>query len=456
MMTENEIQEFLSNVTFDKIKDLNHHDGFIDLVNLPEVYEAYLYLTIIDSKKEMNKYLGWSGKDFDGTYVGSVVKHREQFLKDLRHFGSRVICLNYGEASIITKMEKNMLDFLNARDNPEYFNATNGGSSKMKGFKSIAALDNILLKYENEEYDIVLELVDTLEQIEPFQVREVMEIKGLCTDISFKLNDSKGKWLDEILLNGKSRHPAVFVLEDFFGKGIHCRIGSYHTIKSSKTCPFVDELRTIYIPKEDWKDLDDTEIKDLGLWDNRKTDDVKSDIPASEAVSNCVEFCQNNKVPHTDERIKAKLRRWNFGSHEISKLIPKMRIKLQVNRVIPIGHQKIDYKSVAGLKILEDKRNEEEDEYTHCLTLDTTHFANNWSEWGNLVDDLTVDENTKKPNWKIWWYSTNDTGHEKWSSRQNAIEGKIKNLVKNFDQKTRKISFYFDNFSYTKKNKIKK
>ena len=71
------------------------------------------------------------------------------------------------------------------------------------------------------------------------------------------------------------------------------------------------------------------------------------------------------------------------------------------------------------------------------------------------IKDLTIDECVKKPNWKIWWFSTNDTGHEKWSTRQNEIQKRIRNLVKNFDQK-HQITFYFDNFSYTQKNKIEK
>jgi len=459
-MNENEIKEFLSNVTFDKIKDLRGNGDFIDLANLPEEYEGYLYLTIIDSDKEMNKYLGWSGEDFDGTYVGSVVKHRKQFLKDLRNFDSRVICLNYGEASTITKGEKTMLDFLDARNNPEYFNATNGGSSKMKGLKSEEALDIIIAKLENNEYDIVIESVDTLLKIELFQVRDILEVKGLAKDIYYQLMKTKGKWLDTVMLDGKLRHIGVLVFQDYFGKGVHLRVGSYHTLLAADDCEYVDELRAIYIPKEDWKDLDETEKKDLGFWDNRKTDEVKSDVTPEQAVSLCVEFCENNNVKHTDKRVKNKLKRWKFSDHEIKSLIPKMRQKLAKNIVVPFGHTRIPYKE--NPELLKAKCEEYSNEYTHCIALNTIHYQNHWGDYNDFIINLLNDKNLKKPNWTILWWSSNDPAHKNWPKRQYGIEEQMKKLVKRFDftkiskKEKYEINFHFENLAYTKPNKMKK
>ena len=59
-MNEQELQEYVKNVTFEELKKLRVNSDHISLVDLPEDYGAHTYLTIINSGKPMDRYLGWN------------------------------------------------------------------------------------------------------------------------------------------------------------------------------------------------------------------------------------------------------------------------------------------------------------------------------------------------------------------------------------------------------------
>ena len=81
-MTEEEIVDFIKNITFDEAKKLKIDSDHITMVNLPDEYQAHLYLTIINSGKETDRYLGWREDEFNGTYWGSPRKRKEEFWDD--------------------------------------------------------------------------------------------------------------------------------------------------------------------------------------------------------------------------------------------------------------------------------------------------------------------------------------------------------------------------------------
>ena len=99
-------QKFLTDVTFDDIKDLDgklSKFNFVSLVELPQEYSALLYLVIID-KPDQNKYFGFDTKGFDGTYIGSPVTNEKQFKKDIAGHDWRCICVDYGNVGVMAAL----------------------------------------------------------------------------------------------------------------------------------------------------------------------------------------------------------------------------------------------------------------------------------------------------------------------------------------------------------------
>ena len=141
-----------------------------------------------------------------------------------------------------------MLEFVDAKNHPEYYNASNGGSPFMKGYVSIEVLEKIISKLEKGEYEKVSKLKEEVYAITSHQVREQANGSKWSNDkvkeIGYKLEDTKGKWL-------KDNSPGVLILVDYFDKGEHLRVGTYHGTKAAMSCKYVTNLDVIEIPKKD-------------------------------------------------------------------------------------------------------------------------------------------------------------------------------------------------------------
>ena len=83
--------------------------NFVPLVELPEHYEAYLYLIVFQHNKLMKYYLGWKMGLFDGTYKGSVTTHEEEFMSDLGKYDYKVYAIAQGTTKKMIFMENIML-----------------------------------------------------------------------------------------------------------------------------------------------------------------------------------------------------------------------------------------------------------------------------------------------------------------------------------------------------------
>ena len=457
-------QKFLTDVTFDDIKDLDgklSKFNFVSLVELPQEYSALLYLVIID-KPDQNKYFGFDTKGFDGTYIGSPVTNEKQFKKDIAGHDWRCICVDYGNAGVMANKEKAMLEFVDAKNNPKYYNASNGGSPFMKGYISTEVLEKIVGKLERGEYEKVSKPKEKVHDINSYQVRETANGSKWSNDkvkeIGYKLEDTKGKWLE-------NNSPGVLILVDYFDKGEHLRVGTYHGTKAAMSCGYVTNLDVIEIPKEDWNGIEETEIEDLGLWDNRKKDNLQDYVTKSEAISNCVDFCQKNNCNQNDPRVGNKLLRWGFGPSEIGDIKASMRQRILVKRIIPIGHARVHYSD----QDLKDLAEANTDETTHCFIMKTTKYSNKWNDWETFINQTQDKNAVTKPNWLILWNHQTDAAYGDWEKIIKKKDKKGNHVI----QPTRKtkvestiltlaealkfvITISFRNLDYTKLKEIKK
>ena len=200
MISYEETKDFLTNVTFNDVKDLDgklSKFNFVSLVDLPEEYSALLYLVIID-KPGRNKYFGFDTKGFDGTYIGSPVTNEKQFKKDIAKYDWRCVCVDYGDAGVMARKEKAVLGLIDAKDpDNEYYNASNGGSPFMKGYVSVEVCEKIIDKLEKGEYEKVSEPKEKVHAITPHQVRERANGSKWSNDkvkeILYKLEDTKAR-----------------------------------------------------------------------------------------------------------------------------------------------------------------------------------------------------------------------------------------------------------------------
>ena len=220
--------------------------------------DAFLYDVIMQGKKEYpNSYVGYGEGTPDGTYKGTPVKLEKQYYTDLLKYNAVMIIKQTGSVPKMKKMEKERMDLYAVNTNEKYYNA-----SRSNGYKMDIELSTIFEKKKNGEYRISSEPWDVIIAMEAGQkARQVDYDMSHVNWIRDRMNDTDGGWLTD-------NNDPVLVLEDYFGKGKHWRIGKRHTILGISKTKFRPNLDVIWIPKSDWEKLSSYDIRWLALRDN--------------------------------------------------------------------------------------------------------------------------------------------------------------------------------------------
>jgi len=442
-MTNDEIQNYIKNLTWDKVKDLPHDNNRISYINISgEKYDAYLYVVIINSNKKTHKYFGYEkSTHFIVSYTGTPVTHIDEYSQDLLNYEYRIICLAIGEERQIRIKEGDMLDIV--KKDEEFYNE--GSSTFLKGYAPHKAVKRIIKEVPNIK-EITLPAKEW-QNMERFQTRLVPEEPGLVAKLKLLDEDSKGKYF-------RDNHKGVVALEDYHGKGKHLRYGSYHTIEMAVGSKYTKELKGKLIPKNVWKGIDILGIEYLADADNKRNDeDARVTTSTEKALDWCMRVMDTYKVHHTDDMIKEYLSDCGFRNAEMQKTFwPKLRVwtdeKKRVSDV-PVGHQLVDYhKTKAGQQRVLDKKEEWESDSCHCLILGTSYFHNDWEGIPEIVFDLSNDELLKKKFWKIFTFHKNSDAKENWPQRLVIIEKWLTDLIDKFSDEN-KIIFDIESLPYS-------
>jgi len=316
---------------------------FIPLVDLPENYEAYLYLVVFQHNKLMKYYLGWHKGLFDGTYKGSPKAHEEEFMKDLGKYDYEIYAIAVGKAKKMIFMEKIMLNNLK-KNNPqpkdypilpssdwkEFYNESTGGGTELQNCST--GVEDIQNAVDTEDWNTLRRIKVDKKEVHswtPYQVRPQWLMPSHVADIKVELKDTDGKWLDAVNeKTGKPNFKGVLTFEDYYGKGKHLRIGSAHTTEASQTIGQIEDLWVIFVPKKMWKDLKKTDIKELGQWDNPQVDMPFISTPEEEHIDWIVESCIEKNITPDHFSFEHKLKKQKRSHQKIRGLKSKARGRL--------------------------------------------------------------------------------------------------------------------------------
>ena len=301
--------------------DNTSNDNWFTNQPVPENYEAYLYRVVIDSGKPRNKYVGYHKGEFDGTYKGSPVTHKQEYFEDLGKYHYTVEALMFDYAENIIREEKMLLDKIKSDGKlDEYYNESLGGGRKLKRpDEKILSIKTDIEEGKFKEEDVNKEFVY---KMETYQVRD------------FTLNTSHVQTLKNLIENSDGKdiskyHNGVWVLEDFDGKGKHRRIGSAHITTAVQNIPQVKTLKVIYIPESRWKDLNKAEIRALGKLDNPIIQNPTLETTVNEQVGMIVELCHESDITPNNQACKNLLRELGVSNTNMYHRINKAKKELK-------------------------------------------------------------------------------------------------------------------------------
>jgi hypothetical protein len=298
----------------------------VNIPTPPTSYEAYLYLfTNLENSK---KYLGIHKGLVEDNYYNS--SKNKEFAEDYTNSKSRFKfeVLSYGDYSKMSSEEERILQTNNAKENPNWYNLSNGGSKKEK--LRMDVVQKIVDRIVSGEFDCVDENGEWIKEdktkiynLEKLQVREVQYIPSLVSEIVDRIEDAMGNTdaCDPILIYEERLSPKKIKgdREDLIGDGNN----TIHAVYKSKSAVSIQTRR---IPYDVHKDLSNLELRAIGGLLNKRPDKVKEPASIDDAVKFIVGSYENSGLGAESSQNLEYLRAVGYTSQQIKKtILPKAK-----------------------------------------------------------------------------------------------------------------------------------
>lgn len=292
----------------------------------PKSYEAYLYLfTNLENGK---KYLGIHKGLVEDNYYNS--SKNTEFSKDYTNSKSkfRFEVLGYGDYSKISFEEESILRKNNAKENPNWYNLSNGGSKKEKFRMDV--VHDLVGRILSGEFDCVDENGEWVKEdkikiynLDKLQVREVQYIPSLVSEIVDRIEDAMGNTdgCDPILIYEERLSPKKIKGKraDLIGDGNN----TIYAVYKSKSAVSIQTRR---VPYEVHKDLSNLELRAIGGLLNKRPDKIKEPASIDDAVKFILGSYENSGLEAESSQNLKYLRAVGYTSQQIKKtILPKAK-----------------------------------------------------------------------------------------------------------------------------------
>ena len=385
--------------------------------------EAFVYK--FTNLNNNSKYIGiHKGKPFDG-YLNSSTneKFHEDFLSPNAKFSYDV--LQYGTYDYVKAVEHTLLSEVNAKDNNEYYNKTNGSSNL--AIPNITECKLVAEKIANKEYEGISAKFIPVKNLPKHrsQIRE------------FTLLPSHVKLLRDII-NDKStlEHLMVVILKDRYYRG---RKGDFvidgnHSIEAAITSRFAGagSIPVLEIPEDMHKDWTDQEVDIISLMCNPRTENPRLES-SYEDIARQICTLRLQGFNSASKPIKDLKDHFKLSSNEktkVSKIANEMFAELNPNDATWINYG-------TGSEGREIKKLIEKECVTHghhTGIFSQCYSTSKYNAWSDLYDMILYNE--KNPNdkitiYKVRWYHTDANYKKTWEKKwQKNNESVIDSLLK--------------------------
>jgi len=351
----------------------------VHIGDVPRVYEGYLYrFTDLDT-----------GIMYVGIHKGSVEDEywhsstNDEFAKVFQDSNSNLKfeILEYGDYAEMTVSEHRILKENDARNNPMFFNKTNGAPKFTQPRNDL--MKELADAIMNRKFPITIEPVYDVFQLRRLQVR-LVEDKELRNEIKEKIHDAAG--------NTDKCNPIVIYEarqsgNDIVGDGNHTLNGA----NDSKHCTQVSVMR---IPYEVHSEYTNMELKGVSNLLNKKPEIIKKAISEDDAVKYII-GTYSEGTPHDSAGNKEYLSLCGFTKRAITSILKKAKVEIDKNNLALGNKLWIDYTTAPYKQRLTSVVNSFRNDNTISLAYSSAMFK--WDHIFNGIFDLTeVNPKTKE------------------------------------------------------------
>jgi hypothetical protein len=318
-------------------------------------YEAFLYKILVIHTNKF--YIGYHvGTVNDGYWHSSKCPI---FAKEFAKGNNQVFVLNVGTKSNMIYKERRILDELNAKQNVNCYNLSNGGGGGLVGYSSNAKrmeeLTKLILSCIEPNSDGELKRVmmdkNVVHAYAHYQTRRFKIVASHSTSLRYAMDDMFGDL---------TTWKAIVVCD--FGDG-EVVFGGNHTDDAAYHSKHVVDVPVIYVPSELTKGFTPFELDTLSKRLNPLPKTKTLDTQDEEVVDWLKVNFNTNDVPVNHQSNRDELHNhWNISHQKITALFKKAEASIDTDREVPEGFVWIDWTTEARKGImdinLQDFRNE--------------------------------------------------------------------------------------------------
>lgn len=272
----------------------------------PKQYEGYTYeYTDLDSDR---KYIGVHKGCVTDSYKHS--SRNAEFNKIFQDSASRLKyeVLSYGTFREMLNLEHKLLKEVNAKDNPQYFNKTNGVQQYMT--PDLESCREMVEMIQAKKFPITLEDKTEHVDMERLQVRYQDDDK-LQKLITQKLDDAGGS-VDKC-------NPIV-VFEGRGKEGGDVRIDGNHTFYGALASKHTVRIKIMRVPYQEGLHLTDLEMETVADLLNARPDIVKKPCNVADGIKHVKSWVYNGAELRDAELVKA-LQMMGFTKGETTRIL---------------------------------------------------------------------------------------------------------------------------------------
>jgi len=342
------------------------------IAKAPEVYEAFLYrwTDIPTSRVYVGVHMGFVG---DGYWNSATDTELNKLIAN-KNSQIRYEVLEYGSYEDMTVLENKILSKDDAKNNPKYFNKSNGAPKYFS--PDVEAMKELADKIKRKEFPCKKEQISTIYTLPKLQVR-FEEDTSHRRDIKERIEDAGGSSdaCNPIVIYERRQNGV-----DIIGDGNHTLGGAY----DAKRCTDVPVIR---IPFEIHKKFSNQELIGVSNLMNAVEPVVKKPMNIDDAIKYVV-GSHNAGTPADKDVNKEFLLACGFTRRKVSEIIRKAKIEIEKQNFALSNQLWIDYASNTHKKTLESTVENYRDKDTMCIALSSAMF-----KWDTIYNHLYI--NTK-------------------------------------------------------------
>ena len=278
--------------------------------------------------------------------------------------------LAYGTYDEMTVKEHTMLKKVNAKNNPLYYNKSNG--SPRQPVADLEKCKGLLARIENGEFHVGKEPIEDLIVLERLQVR-TEDIGKHQTEIKQKIEDAGG--------NTDKCNP-IIIYEERGSNGEDVIGDGNHTLMAADKAKGAHEVPVSRIPKKIHKDYSDEEIRGVGNLLNRREDIVKEYTTNEDAIKWIVGRAVIGVDVYSDSN-KEWLKEYGHTRHRISTILKKAEQEVEEGKLAQSNHIFCKYDAEPHKSRMENKVEQNRTSDTMCFSMSSGLF-----DWRKVINKL--------------------------------------------------------------------